>query len=161
MMQPPILNNTLPEQLKEVDVLCDFARLMLLSLLHENPETAYDLQKKFQQKFCKNISVSFVYSFLNKLRDEKMATQIMIPTSDNKKKRCFSLTKKGRMFYENVLQRFLKISRIAFQGSLNRCQTCNVTIFQRGKLLTSSSKQIFFCCTSCRSAANHSKTSSP
>ncbi len=137
------------DRLQESEILCDFARFMLLTLLYDEPETAHALQKKFQERFHRNISISFVYNFLNDLKQQGIVCQQVFISTENKKRKFFVLTEEGRQLYEKTLQTFLKISRSPLRRYLVECTRCNVIIYLKESESIELVEKSDFCCVSC------------
>ncbi len=142
---------------KKFDIICDFPRLLILTLLYEKPLSIWGIKTNFERKFRKNVSATLIYSFLAWLKHKEFVTQITLLTPMyNKKIRCFTLTPQGREYYRDVFQRFLDVSRTATQKILIDCVQCNATIFREtSKKYISrdmTKNTLYFCCSACKEA---------
>ena len=76
------------------ELVSDFSRFYLLTILYEGPTYGYSIMRKFNNRIGKKISLDLIYPFLQQLEEKKL---ILIKSEmiGNKEKNFYNLTEEG------------------------------------------------------------------
>lgn len=130
------------------DIVSDFTRVYILTMLHEGPVHGYEIMSQFKQALGKDVSPSLVYPFLSRLEKKGLVKYSMKPVGA-KKKKVFELTKEGKEFSEKLFNRFSQLIGVALEPSLEICAHCGCKVYEGGYKEKIQSKELAFCCCHC------------
>ena len=80
------MSNTEPENIDEL--ISDFSRFYILTILYEGPAYGYSIISRFKKRVKKEVSPSLVYPFLQQLEQKGLVTHTN-KTSRRKRKESF------------------------------------------------------------------------
>ena len=115
-------------------------------LLNENPKHGYELMRELEEKLGKKISASQVYPFLGILKKNKLIKNEKVEGRD---KRVYKLTREGRKFVSNFIQKSSDLILIAIEPELTTCAHCGCKVFGDGHKELLRGKEFRFCCCYC------------
>jgi DNA-binding PadR family transcriptional regulator len=133
---------------KTEDLVCNFSRFYILTILYEAPQHGYSILSTFKDRTGKEISPSLVYPFLRQLEKKYLVTRSLKPVGE-KKKKVFELTPKGAELCEKLFKRFSALVSVAIESSLTTCASCGCKIFEGAHKETVNGKENAFCCIHC------------
>jgi len=113
------------------DLVSDFSRFYILTILYEGPEHGYGILRKFHGRIGKKISPGLVYPFLQQL-EEKRLISVEVEMIGNKEKKLYTLTDEGRRFCNALFRRFAGLVNVAIEPSLTVCAHCGCKIYEGG-----------------------------
>src|SRR4030067_2798869 len=90
------------------DLISDFSRFYILTILSEAPAHGYQILSRFKKRVKKEVSPSLVYPFLQQLEEKGLVKHTLKPVGE-KQKKVFELTKKGRELTTALFKRFAKL----------------------------------------------------
>jgi DNA-binding PadR family transcriptional regulator len=133
----------------EIDeIVSDFSRFYILTILYEGKCHGYNVITKFKKRIGKEISPSLVYPFLRQLEQKGLVKHKLTPVGA-KKKKVFELTKEGEELCKQLFKRFSLLVAVAIEPSLNVCASCGCKVYQGGYKETIKGKETTFCCVHC------------
>ena len=144
---------TKPTEINEI--VSDFSRVYILTILHEGPVHGYEIISKFKKVIGKEISPSLVYPFLKQLEQKGLVTHILKPVGA-KKRKVFQLTDKGKEFSEQLFKRFSELISVALEPSLEVCAHCGCKVYEGGYFERIKDKELMFCCVHCAASYKQS-----
>lgn len=115
-------------------------------LLSEKPKHGYDIIKEISEKLDKKISPGEIYPFLKLLKKHGL---IGIKVEGRRKKKIYSLTKKGRDFVKKSLNRFGNLISIAIEPKITVCIHCGCKVYESGYKERIRGRELKFCCHHC------------
>jgi DNA-binding MarR family transcriptional regulator len=130
------------------DLICDFSRFYILTILYECPCHGYDIISKFKERIGKEVSPSLVYPFLQQLERKRLVKHTHKPVGA-KEKKVFELTKKGKELCASLFKRFSDLVSVAIEPSLEICASCGCKVYEGGHAETIHGKKMAFCCVHC------------
>jgi Fe2+ or Zn2+ uptake regulation protein len=130
------------------DLLSDFSRFYILTILYEGPAHGYSILSRFKKRVGKEISPSLVYPFLQQLEEKGFVKHIVKSVGD-KEKKVFELTKEGRELSTGLFKRFAGLVSVAIEPSLYVCAHCGCKVYEGGYREVIDGKETTFCCTHC------------
>ena len=134
----------------KIESIVKFYTVLLLS---DKPKHGYELMKELKKKLGRNISASQVYPFLNVLSKNKL---IAIKRLGEREKKIYMLTREGKEFVNNILQRFGDLLHVAIEPKLTTCAHCGCKVYAGGHEERIKNKKLKFCCHHCaRSFKKH------
>jgi len=113
------------------DVVSDFSRLYILTLLYEGPCHGYSIISKFKKRIGKDISPSLVYPFLQQLQ-QKSLVKYSVKQVGEKEKKVYELTEEGRELCEHLFKRFSSLISVAIEPRLEICANCGCKFYEGG-----------------------------
>jgi DNA-binding PadR family transcriptional regulator len=137
------------------DIVSDFSRVYILTILHEGPVHGYQIINKFKKVIGKEVSPSLVYPFLKQLEQKKLVFHKLKPVGA-KKKKVFELTEEGKEFSEQLFKRFSELISVALEPSLETCAHCGCKVYEGGYSERIKDRELTFCCVHC--AASYKQT---
>ncbi|MBS7619511.1 helix-turn-helix transcriptional regulator [Candidatus Bathyarchaeota archaeon] len=141
--------------LTEMDeLLSDFFRLYILTILYEGPTHGYNIISKFKRRMGKEISPSLVYPFLKQLEQKGLVKHSLKPVGA-KKKKVFELTDEGKKFCRNLFKRFSALVSVAIEPSLEVCANCGCKVYDGGYREVINGEEMAFCCVHCAESYKH------
>ena len=105
----------LMEKLNEL--VSDFSRFYILTILYESPAYGYSILRKFNDRIGKKISLDVIYSFLQQLEEKKLIS-VKSKMIGNEEKKFYTLTEEGRAFCNRLFKRFTNLFTIAIENDL-------------------------------------------
>ncbi len=145
---------TKPAEINEI--VSDFSRVYILTVLHEGPVHGYEIINKFRKVIGKEVSPSLVYPFLKQLEQKGLVKHKLKPVGA-KKKKVFELTAEGEEFSEQLFRRFSELISVALEPSLETCAHCGCKILEgSGYVERAKNRELTFCCVHC--AASYKQT---
>jgi DNA-binding PadR family transcriptional regulator len=135
----------------ELDVdnlISDFARFYILTILYEGPTHGYAIIRKFQSRVGKKISPGLVYPFLQHLEERGLAGQNSEMVGE-KERKVHYLTEEGKALCNRLFQRFARLVTVAIEPSLDVCAHCGCKIYEGGHREVVKEEELVFCCTHC------------
>ena len=130
------------------EVVCDFSRFYILTILYEGPTHGYKIINKFRKRLQKNITPSLVYPFLQYLEQNGLAKHTTKAVG-KKERKIFELTEDGKRYCEQLFKRFASIVSTAIEPSLSVCAHCGSKVFEGGHREQVGGKDLMFCCKYC------------
>ncbi len=121
-----------------------------LLLLWEGQKHGYEISKHIEEKTGKKLSPGQIYPFLQSLLDNGY---LIIAEIGERDKKSYELTKNGKEFVKEQLERFGELISIAIEPKLKKCYHCGCKLVsdyfeENGKI---------FCCSHCAKSFMHSK----
>jgi DNA-binding PadR family transcriptional regulator len=130
------------------EIVSDFSRFYILTILYEGPQHGYSIISKFRKRIGKEISPSLVYPFLSQLEQRSLIKHSLKHVGERKKK-VFELTEKGRELCKQLFKRFSSLVSVAIEPNLEVCASCGCKVYEGGHRETIKGKEITFCCVHC------------
>ena len=130
------------------DLLSDFDRFYILTVLYEGPTHGYEILQKFQKRLKKKGSPGVVYPFLQQLEERGMIAHKKERHGDRVRK-VYSLSPEGRTFCEQLFKRFSSIVSTAIESGLDHCPHCGCTLYEGGHRENVAGDELTFCCSHC------------
>jgi DNA-binding PadR family transcriptional regulator len=130
------------------NLVSDFARLYVLTILYEGPTHGYGILSKFQKRVGKKISPGLIYPFLQKLEDRGLITYNSEMVGE-KERKVYTLTDEGRQLCTQLFKRFAGIVSTAIEPSLNVCAHCGCKVYEGGHREIINGVETGFCCVHC------------
>lgn len=119
---------------------------VLLLLANEGKKHGYEIIKNIEKKTGKKISPGEIYPFLKNLKKYDL---VVTKKSGTREKKVYSLTKSGKIFVKEILNKFDTIIDNAVKSRLRRCTHCKCEIYKGGFSKTIKGRQMIFCCSAC------------
>jgi len=138
------------------DLLSDFSRFYILTILYEGPAHGYSILSRFKKRVGKEVSPSLVYPFLQQLEEKGLVKHTIRPVGE-KEKKVFELTKEGRELCTGLFKRFAGLVSIAIEPSLYVCAHCGCKVYEGGYRETINGKETTFCCMHCANSYKEEK----
>ena len=138
------------------DLISDFSRFYILTILYEGPAHGYQILSRFKKRVKKEVSPSLVYPFLQQLEEKGLVKHTLKPVGE-KQKKVFELTKKGRELTTVLFKRFADLVSIAIEPSLHVCAHCGCKVYEGGHQETIDGQELMFCCTHCARSYKETK----
>lgn len=133
------------------EIVSDFSRVYMLTILYEGPAHGYEIISKFKKALGKDVSPSLVYPFLRRLEEKGLVSYTLKPVGA-KKKKVFELTPKGKEFAQKLFRRFSELISVTLEPSLDICAHCGCKVYEGGYKETIQDKDYVFCCIHCAAA---------
>jgi DNA-binding MarR family transcriptional regulator len=130
------------------ELVSDFSRFYILTILYEGPTHGYSIINQFKKRVKKEISPSLVYPFLAQLEEKGLVTHIQKPVGD-KERKIFQLTEEGRETCVCLFKRFAGLVSIAIEPSLSVCAHCGCKVYEGAYHEVIDGKEKAFCCSHC------------
>ena len=138
------------------ELISDFSRFYILTILYEGPAHGYQILSRFKQRVKKKVSPSLVYPFLQQLEKKGLVKHTIKPVGE-KEKKVFELTKKGRELCTVLFKRFAELVSIAIEPSLYVCAHCGCKVYEGGYRENIDGKETAFCCMHCARSYKETK----
>jgi DNA-binding PadR family transcriptional regulator len=142
------------------DLISDFSRFYILTILYEGPAHGYQIISRFKKRVKKEVSPSLVYPFLQQLEEKRLVKHTMKPIGE-KEKKVFELTKKGRELTTALFKRFSELVSIAIEPSLDVCAHCGCKVYEGAYRETMNGEELAFCCKHCARSFKETKKIAP
>ena len=130
------------------ELISDFSRFYILTILYEGPAHGYSILSKFRKRLNRNITPSVVYPFLYLLEEKGYAKHTEKPIG-KKPRKIYELTKEGEELCERLFKRFAELVATAIEPSLNICANCGCKVYEGEYTETIKGREIMFCCKHC------------
>jgi DNA-binding PadR family transcriptional regulator len=137
------------------DLVSDFSRVYILTILYEGPVHGYQIISRFKNIVGKEISPSLVYPFLKQLEERSLVKHSLKPVGA-KNKKVFELTLEGKEFSKQLFKRFSELVGVALSPSLEVCAHCGCKVYEGGYSEKIKNKELMFCC--CHCAASYKQS---
>lgn len=131
--------------MREIKV-TSMSKFYALCLLYEKPCHGYELIKTINKKTGKKIGPGQIYPFLAELEKKGF---IVSGKRQERDKLKYSMTKKGKLFFRQMLNRFEELIEIAIQPSLKKCSHCGCKLFKGSHKEKIGKTKLVFCCEYC------------
>src|SRR3990172_4530003 len=138
------------------DLVSDFSRFYILTILYEGPAHGYQIISRFKKRVKKEVSPSLVYPFLQQLEQKGLVKHTLKPVGE-KEKKVFELTKKGRELSTGLFKRFSELVSIAIEPSLFVCAHCGCKVYEGAYREVIYETELTFCCTHCARSYKETK----
>jgi DNA-binding PadR family transcriptional regulator len=138
------------------DLVSDFSRFYILTILYEGPTHGYQILSRFKKRVKKEVSPSLVYPFLQQLEEKGLVKHVLKPVGE-KEKKVFELTVKGREMATGLFKRFSELVSVAIEPSLHVCAHCGCKVYEGAYHETIEGKELAFCCIHCARSYKESK----
>jgi len=138
------------------ELLSDFSRFYILTILYEGPAHGYSIISRFKRRVGKEVSPSLVYPFLQQLEEKGLVKHTIKPVGE-KEKKVFELTKEGRELCTGLFKRFANLVSIAIEPSLYVCAHCGCKVYEGGYREIINGKETTFCCMHCANSYKEEK----
>jgi len=130
------------------DLISDFSRFYILTILYERPAHGYSIISRFKKRVHKKVSPSLVYPFLQQLEEKGLVKHTKKPIGE-KERKVFELTQEGRELCTRLFKRFADLVSIAIEPSLYVCAHCGCKVYEGGYREEIDGKETAFCCMHC------------
>ncbi|NWG10698.1 PadR family transcriptional regulator [Candidatus Bathyarchaeota archaeon] len=130
------------------EIVSDFSRFYILTILYEAPSHGYSILNKFKKRVGKEVSPSLIYPFLKQLEQKGLVKHSLKPVGA-KKKKVFGLTKEGKELCKQLFKRFSALVSVAIEPSMSICASCGCKIYEGGYNEVINNKEMTFCCVHC------------
>jgi DNA-binding PadR family transcriptional regulator len=130
------------------DIVYDFSRFYILTILYEGPAHGYSIIDKFKKRLNKDISPSLVYPFLQLLENKGLIEYSLQPIG-KKERKVFELTEEGKKLVTKLFKRFSDIVSTAIEPSMTVCAHCGCKVYEGGHSEIINDKELVFCCKHC------------
>jgi len=130
------------------DLISDFSRFYILTILYEGPTHGYSIISRFKKRVQKTVSPSLVYPFLQQLEEKGLVKHKVKPVGE-KERKVFELTQEGRELCTGLFKRFAELVSIAIEPSLYVCAHCGCKVYEGGYREVIEGKDTTFCCMHC------------
>ena len=130
------------------DLVSDFSRFYILTILYEGPDHGYSILRKYQNRVGKKISPGIVYPFLQQL-EEKRLISVKSEMIGDKEKKLYTLTEEGKAFCNRLFGRFANLVTVAIEPGLDVCAHCGCKMYEGGYRETIGGEDLVFCCIHC------------
>jgi len=138
------------------ELLSDFSRFYILTILYEGPAHGYDILGHFKKRVGKEVSPSLVYPFLQQLEEKGLVKHKIKPVGE-KEKKVFELTTEGREVCTRLFKRFANLISIAIEPGLEVCAHCGCKVYEGGHREVINGKETTFCCIHCAKSYKQEK----
>jgi DNA-binding PadR family transcriptional regulator len=138
------------------DLVSDFSRFYILTILYEGPAHGYQILSRFKKRVKKEVSPSLVYPFLQQL-EEKGLVKHTLKHVGEKEKKVFELTKKGRELATGLFKRFAELVSVAIEPSLYLCAHCGCKVYEGAYHEVIDGEELAFCCMHCAGSYKDTK----
>jgi DNA-binding PadR family transcriptional regulator len=136
------------------NVVSDFSRFYILTILYEGPTHGYDIMTKFQERVGKRISPGLIYPFLSRL-EERGLVSVESDMIGEKERKIYYLSETGLEFTEKNFRRFAGIISTALEPSLEICAHCGCKVYEGAYTEVIDGSEMTFCCVHCASHYKH------
>ena len=133
---------------EDTDLISDFSRFYILTILYEGPDHGYGILRKFNTRVGKKISSGFVYPFLQQLEEKKLIT-VKSEMQGDRERKLYTLTPEGTVFCNRLFKRFANLVTVAIQPGLDVCAHCGCKMYEGGYRETIAGEDLVFCCIHC------------
>jgi DNA-binding PadR family transcriptional regulator len=130
------------------NLISDFDRFFILTVLYEGPTHGYSILRKFKNRLKKKGSPGIVYPFLQLLEEKGLVTYQKELHGDRERK-VYALSPKGRKFCERLFKRFSSIVSTAIEPGLEKCAHCGCILYEGGYQEFLVGVELMFCCSHC------------
>ncbi len=152
MLEMPIIHKINMPKNEESDnmdeLIYDFSRFYILTILYEGPAHGYSIMSRFKKRVKKDISPSLVYPFLQQLEEKGLVKHTVKPVGE-KERKIFELTAAGRELSTGLFKRFAELVAIAIEPSIYVCAHCGCKVYEGGYREIIDGMEIAFCCMHC------------
>src|SRR4030066_1772678 len=138
------------------DLISDFSRFYILTILYEGPAHGYQILSSFKKRVKKETSPSLVYPFLQQLESKGLVKHVLKHVGE-KEKKVFELTMKGRELTTGLFKRFAELVSIALEPRLCVCAHCGCKVYEGGYRETIGGEEVMFCCMHCARSYKETK----
>ena len=132
------------------NLMSDFSRFYILTILFEGPTHGYEIMSKFNERVGRTISPGLVYPFLALMEEQGYASYKSQMVGEKERKMYF-LTEKGLEFTTKNFNRFASIISTALQTSLDICAHCGCKVYEGAHIEVLDGVETIFCCVHCAS----------
>ncbi len=132
------------------NLMSDFSRFYILTILYEGPTHGYEIMSKFNERVSRTISPGLVYPFLA-LMEERGYASYKSQMVGEKERKMYFLTEKGLEFTTRNFIRFAGIISTALQSSLSVCAHCGCKVYEGTHIEVLDGVETIFCCVHCAS----------
>jgi DNA-binding PadR family transcriptional regulator len=138
------------------ELISDFSRFYILTILYEGPTHGYQIISRFKKRLRKEVSPSLVYPFLQQLEEKGLVKHIIEPVGE-KEKKVFELTRRGRELCTGLFKRFADLVSIAIEPSLDVCAHCGCKVYEGAYREDIDGEETAFCCMHCARSYKETK----
>ena len=138
------------------ELISDFSRFYILTILYEGPAHGYSILSRFKKRVKKEVSPSLVYPFLQQLESKGLVKHTVKPVGE-KERKVFELTEEGRELCTELFKRFAELVAIAIEPSLYVCAHCGCKVYEGGYREIIDGKETAFCCIHCAHSYKETK----
>ena len=138
------------------ELICDFSRFYILTILYEGPTHGYNIISRFKKRVKKEVSPSLVYPFLQQL-EEKGIVKYTKQQVGKKERKIFALTQEGKELCTGLFKRFAELVAIAIEPSIYVCAHCGCKVYEGGYREVIDGKETAFCCVHCAHSYKETK----
>jgi DNA-binding PadR family transcriptional regulator len=132
------------------NLVSDFSRFYILTILYESPVHGYDIMSKFKARVGKNLSPGLIYPFLQQLEDMRIVSY-KIQKIGGKERKKYYLTDYGNRFTRDLIKRFARITSTVLDPNINICAHCGCKVFDGAYKEELDGREMIFCCIHCSS----------
>ena len=138
------------------ELISDFSRFYILTILYEGPAHGYSIISRFKKRVKKDVSPSLVYPFLLQLEEKGLVIHLVKPIGE-KDRKIFELTEQGRELCTVLFKGFAELVSIAIEPSLYVCAHCGCKVYEGGYREIIDGKETAFCCMHCARSYKETK----
>lgn len=121
---------------------------LILLALYEKASHGYEIKKRLENSLRRPVSPAHIYPFLIKLKKEGY---VRIVVRGKRKKKVYTLTKKGRELVEMMIDRMTGILDAIIEAKVTVCANCGCKIYESGFEVEVLGRKMVFCCKHCAS----------
>jgi DNA-binding PadR family transcriptional regulator len=136
------------------NLVSDFSRFYILTILYEGPAHGYQIMSKFKKRVGKTISPGLIYPFLGLLKDRGLISYESQMVGE-KERKIYHLTEEGIEFTNKNFKRFASIISTALEPSLDICAHCGCKVYEGAHTEEINGRETVFCCIHCARHYKH------
>jgi DNA-binding PadR family transcriptional regulator len=136
------------------NLLSNFSRFYILTILYEGPAHGYEIMSKFKARVGKTLSPGLIYPFLG-LLEERNYVSHKSKMNGEKESKIYHLTEEGRNFTTKNFIRFAGIVSTALEQSLEVCAHCGCKVYEGAHIEEIDGVPSAFCCVHCARHYKH------
>ena len=136
------------------NLVSDFSRFYVLTILYEGPAHGYEIMSKYKERVGKNLSPGLVYPFLGRLEELGIISYDSEMVGD-KERKVYYITEEGLEFTTKLFNRFANIISTAIEPSLEICAHCGCKVYEGAYIEEIDGREMVFCCVHCASHYKH------
>jgi DNA-binding PadR family transcriptional regulator len=136
------------------NLVSDFSRFYILTILYEGPAHGYEIMAKYKERVGKTLSPGLIYPFLSRLEERGIISYDSEMVGD-KERKVYYITEEGQEFTAKLFSRFAGIVSTALEPSLEVCAHCGCKVYEGAYIEEIDGKETAFCCVHCASHYKH------
>ncbi|MBI2449030.1 helix-turn-helix transcriptional regulator [Candidatus Pacearchaeota archaeon] len=126
-------------------------KLCILALINNEKLHGYEILKEVGKKTGIKLSASHVYPFLKELEKNNFVVAEAYDRGGHEKN-VYQMTKKGKRFYRNFMNRFSIMLESGIKNNIKECHHCGCEVYKNHYHEIIKGKRYIFCCMHCAKA---------